>query len=310
MSFQNIKQKFIELKREVDEAKVSSPIDCTNETRRKLYSKLELLRIDLEILFPGSVVSEEGDSKGSKSNLAGANVECTDIFVEMDTIGKSLRLVPLNTTRSLLAKKYGTHSIFHSIWRWLDIIIRFIAVTCGFVTIGIFLSLPIIFIQWIDNNILMKLNIVNCYTQLSEYIRRFVGAVFLLLSGIFVTVEGLQQDMTAANTNQHEHHTNSCPILTFTHASNLDGFCICSTCPIRHYALAKKELFVVPFFSWISLAVGGVPVDRNNRERAINALKRSTETMLSNKNSGSNQACIVVAPEGKVILNYRIHTGV
>ena len=61
--------------------------------------------------------------------------------------------------------------------------------------------------------------------------------------------------------------------------------------------MAKKELFVVPFFSWISLAVGGVPVDRNNRERAINALKRSTETVMS---SGNNKACLVVAPEGIV----------
>lgn len=53
-----------------------------------------------------------------------------------------------------------------------------------------------------------------------------------------------------------------------------------------------QELFVVPFFSWISLAFGGVPVDRNNRERAVNALQRAS---MAAKN---NQICIVIAPEG------------
>ena len=57
-------------------------------------------------------------------------------------------------------------------------------------------------------------------------------------------------------------------------------------------SLAKKELFMVPFFSWISLAFGGVPVDRSNRERAVNALQRASSS------AKNNQICIVIAPEG------------
>lgn len=81
-------------------------------------------------------------------------------------------------------------------------------------------------------------------------------------------------------------------ILTFTHASNLDGFIISATCPIRHFALAKKELFAIPFFSWISLAVGGVPVDRNNRSRAVKALQRTVSRAKNFK------MALVIAPEG------------
>ena len=61
------------------------------------------------------------------------------------------------------------------------------------------------------------------------------------------------------------------------------------------FALAKKELFVVPFFSWISLAFGGVPVDRENRDRAVNALQRASAA------ARGLQCAIVVAPEGNEI---------
>ncbi len=44
--------------------------------------------------------------------------------------------------------------------------------------------------------------------------------------------------------------------------------------------------------SWISLAFGGVPVDRNNRDRAVKALKRSTDAAKNEK------LCIAIAPEG------------
>jgi len=72
----------------------------------------------------------------------------------------------------------------------------------------------------------------------------------------------------------------------------MDGFLVAGTCPIRQIALAKKELFTIPFFSWMSLAIGGMPVDRSSRERAIKALKHSTEAARKNK------ICIAVAPEG------------
>ena len=91
---------------------------------------------------------------------------------------------------------------------------------------------------------------------------------------------------------QKKNFSESCSLLTFSHSSNLDGFLVSATCPIRHFALAKKELFMVPFFSWISLAFGGVPVDRGNRDRAVNALQRASSA------AKNNQICIVIAPEG------------
>lgn len=389
--------RFNQLKSDIIAADVTSYTKCNNRTRRVLYARLELLRLDYEAEFPhankksdaesttgangdadsnatGGTCSKDEENKlrpspslsshNSMSNMDASLLSTlTDVYSEMDTLGKTLRIVPLYSSRQAASPQ----PLFHKIWRVIDIIIRFIAVCLGFVTIGTFLSLPVIALQYLDNSVLLPLGLVTCYTQYSERIRRWIGHVFLLLSGIFVTVEGLEQDyyseqyMSKARAaaamgsggagraahsdadhkqHQHQHQSSSssfsehqrqqldqlyprhafsthssCSMLTFSHASNIDGFLICSTCPIRHYALAKKELFVTPLFSWISLAVGGVPIDRNNRDRAINALKRSTEAVMSTGNHGRNghdgaadsaassssnpnQACIVIAPEG------------
>ena len=75
-----------------------------------------------------------------------------------------------------------------------------------------------------------------------------------------------------------------------------------TACEVSHLKLTKKDFlfiiifwsfkFMVPFFSWISLAFGGVPVDRGNRERAVSALHRASSA------AKNNQICIVIAPEG------------
>ena len=322
---------FAQLKKDIAAANVSSLTNCNNNTRRVLYSRLELLRLDYEESFPdvtsgdgdgdgdGEKESKEGNktlkSHGSMSNIDANLAETLSaVYGEMDILGINLRIIPLYSSRK--AAGAGGLGLFHSIWRFVDIVIRFIAVCLGFTTIGSLLSLPVIALQYIDNHVLLPLGVVTCYTQYSEQIRRWIGNAFLLLSGIFVTSEGLEHDYYSAeymararSADPLPRHafsidpSHSCSMLTFSHSSNIDGFLICSTCPIRHFALAKKELFVTPLFSWISLAVGGVPIDRNNRDRAINALKRSTQAVMAagstSATSGApNQACIVIAPEG------------
>jgi len=120
------------------------------------------------------------------------------------------------------------------------------------------------------------------FDSISEWLRKAICKFLLILSGVEVQVDGLNRSA----------FSEPCTLLTFSHASNIDGFLVSSTCPIRHYALAKKELFYVPFFSWISIAIGGVPVDRKNSKSAIATLKRTTEAAKRSK------MCLVIAPEG------------
>jgi 1-acyl-sn-glycerol-3-phosphate acyltransferase len=163
------------------------------------------------------------------------------------------------------------------LWYWLDIWFRFAGVCCGFFTSSL-LSLPIIFMQIIDDIIG-----IDPFYRISETMRKFVAQFMCVLAGVVYETHGL---------NTETQFSAPCVIYAFTHACNLDGLLVSSTCPVRHFALAKKELFFVPFFSWISFAIGGVPVDRENRDRAIGSLNRAA------KKATSSKACVVMAPEG------------
>ena len=224
----------------------------SNVERRRLYSDVELLRLDFEEYVAQSDASKE---------------TIHEIFGTMDELISKLDLVPISRE-------------FHW-WDIIDVAFRFISVSAGLVTVGTFCALPMILLRSVDN-ILLKLRLISPRYQVSELLKRKVCQYMLSVAGITVMVEGLK----------FKTFEESCVLLTFSHASNLDGYFVSSTCPVRHYALAKKELFLVPFFSWIAFAMGGVPVDRENRDRAINALKRSAEAAMN------DNVCIVIAPEG------------
>ena len=162
-------------------------------------------------------------------------------------------------------------------WYWIDIIYRFIGVNLAIFTITVVCALPILVLQSLEDLIQ-----VDAFSKPSVTIRKLMCKFILTCSGI----------VTDFGDAPKEYFNSQCALLCFTHNSNVDGFMVCSSCPIRHYALGKKELFYVPFFSWISFAAGGVPVDRENRSRAITALKRASEAAAGCK------ACIAVAPEG------------
>lgn len=215
-----------------------------------MYSHIELLRLDLieAVLVQNATVEDK---------------EAEEIYARMDVLLKKLKLVPIKRKRSW--------------WSPLEVIVRFVGVSCSIMLVGMLCSLPLLAMRALDQ--LMK---VDPFKYRSEYFKRCIAWFFLFESGIEVEVEGLERD----------YFKESCALMTFTHASNIDGFLVSGTCPIRQLAFGKKELFVVPFFSWISLAFGGVPVDRNNRDRAVKALKRSTDAAKNEK------LCIAIAPEG------------
>jgi 1-acyl-sn-glycerol-3-phosphate acyltransferase len=55
--------------------------------------------------------------------------------------------------------------------------------------------------------------------------------------------------------------------------------------------MAKSDLFLVPFFSWLMLAFVCVPIDRSNRDQAVKALADSVAAAKMGET-------IAIAPEG------------
>jgi 1-acyl-sn-glycerol-3-phosphate acyltransferase len=222
---------------------------CDNIYRRKLYSRIELLKLDVEEVLEKLHVSQR----------------CDDLLNKLTQLSKSVPIIPVQRPVNIFTQ--------------LEIVIRFLGVAGMFVLAGTIIAPLILIIRVFD----VRFN-KDPFNFVSENLKKLMLSAFLYLAGIELHVQGVDNEVFIVNPRV---------LLSFTHASNLDGFFVALTCPIRQMAFGKKELFLAPFFAWISLAIGGIPVDRGNRARAVNALKISVSHAKH-----SNSLCIAIAPEG------------
>jgi len=85
-----------------------------------------------------------------------------------------------------------------------------------------------------------------------------------------------------------------CGVLVYNHASNLDPFIvniIARTLAPKY--IGKKILFAFPFFGWFSLAVGMVPINRGDREKAVHTMNETVGGIM--RRWGRS---VAVSPEG------------
>lgn len=102
----------------------------------------------------------------------------------------------------------------------------------------------------------------------------------LFLAGIKVTVSGLE------NLKRDVPH-----IFVSNHASHLDVVCIARVIPLGLFFIAKKELAKVPFLGQYMYVIGHIFVDRKNKEKANESLRRAAEKIKSGKD-------VITFPEG------------
>lgn len=102
----------------------------------------------------------------------------------------------------------------------------------------------------------------------------------LAVAGVRVALEGLERLDPAATY-----------IFMSNHVSNLDPPALIPKLPRRTSVLVKKELFRVPILGRAMLMGDLVPVDRSNREAAVNSMRHAEEIMAKG-------FCLTVFPEG------------
>ena len=88
-------------------------------------------------------------------------------------------------------------------------------------------------------------------------------------------------------------------IFMSNHVSNLDGAILVTRIPRRTSILAKKELWRLPVLNWAFNLASIVPVDRQNREAAIQSIKSAGEVMRKGLN-------MMLFPEGTRSLDGRL----
>src|SRR5436305_11636855 len=102
----------------------------------------------------------------------------------------------------------------------------------------------------------------------------------LRIAGVRIQIEGMER------INPSETYIFMC-----NHVSNLDPPILISKLPRRTSVLVKKELFQVPILGRAMLMGDLVPVDRRNREAAVNSMGAAEEVMAKGLN-------MTVFPEG------------
>jgi len=111
-------------------------------------------------------------------------------------------------------------------------------------------------------------------------IAMWIARVGLRLAGIHVEVEGEERIDPSATY-----------IFMSNHVSNLDPPVLITRLPRRTSVLVKKELFQIPILGRAMLMGDLVPVDRSDREAAVNSMKDAEKVMSRGLN-------LTVFPEG------------
>lgn len=90
-----------------------------------------------------------------------------------------------------------------------------------------------------------------------------------------------------------EHVTPGRPfILVANHVSWFDIFAIAAKLPVDYHFVAKKELEKIPVFGMAWRVAGHISIDRSNRERAVQSLRKAGEQMRA------QQSVVVIFAEG------------
>jgi 1-acyl-sn-glycerol-3-phosphate acyltransferase len=108
----------------------------------------------------------------------------------------------------------------------------------------------------------------------------WIARTGLRIAGVHVQVEGMERIDPAATY-----------IFMCNHVSNLDPPILISRLPRRTSVLVKKELFQVPILGRAMLMGDLVPIDRRNREAAVNSMRAAEQVMAKGLN-------MTVFPEG------------
>ena len=268
-------------------------IHSENFEKRVLYSEVELLRMEIEeTAVVGGISAGAADNSlpplrkdtcdvsagcGGGHNVASSSKGQLSMAVlreealrELEQLGESLRLGFVRRRRQW--------------WDKLDEISRLVGVWLCLVIFAVFFSPLGLILRPIDLA-LVSMRLLHPTFQMSLLLKRFMGHVILCTAGVSLVTEGLSGDINSFFT------TNCCILCCFSHASTLDAFIIAAVIPVRSYILSKTDLFLIPFFSWLLAAFGGVPIDRHNRNLAIKSLKIAAESAAAGD-------CVAVAPEG------------
>lgn len=111
-------------------------------------------------------------------------------------------------------------------------------------------------------------------------VRILYAPVFLKFAGVKIKVEGRENIKKGAPV-----------IVVANHCSHIDISCLVYSVPLNLHFIAKKELRRAPLLGWYIMLTGQIFVDRSNRKKSIESLKKAAEKIKKGKT-------VILFPEG------------
>lgn len=221
---------------------------------------------------------KEKNLSNNKKRVMYSKVELFRSYLNRSSLEKNIAddlLKQLDELSSSLNLTYLPSNV-----HWYDFVdewVRLVVVWEILVTAALVLSIPMILLRLVDF-IFVGSGLGSPYNAVSAFLKVKISYAILYSSGVVMKVEGAE----------HFQGDNICSLACFSHSSTIDAFILGATIPVATCSLAKKELFLIPFFSWLLFAFGALPVDRKNRKAAVASLEMAA----------SSGQCVTIAPEG------------
>ncbi|CAK4648235.1 unnamed protein product [Aphanomyces euteiches] len=272
----------------VDELKKTTTIGQRNHERKKLYSDVEYIRLDIEeeILKLHEAPHESPDVTPPSDDITKCEHEAVVAAVKrLDILRNQLALetAPPPTTQ--------VEKVMYVVRFATAIMLMF----GGFAIV--FFIIPL---RW-SHLILRKYGIPNNWLPM-DLVQHGIGRLICMCAGVKITTDGTEKNLKNLKDPSTVAMFTSVSILfhdcidihTDRHGSNLDTPMILAVSPVTVKLIGKKTLFLVPIIGWVfRWGFGLVPIDRSNREKAKKSLKDLAEAVNDYGRS------IAISPEGK-----------
>jgi 1-acyl-sn-glycerol-3-phosphate acyltransferase len=114
----------------------------------------------------------------------------------------------------------------------------------------------------------------------------YVHAVARIWALIYLRASGVRAVLTGSGNIPRPPYIFMC-----NHQSALDIYALQATFPLSFRWVAKKELFLIPFFGWALKRAGNISLDREHPREALKAMEAAARTIRGGTN-------IIMFPEG------------
>ena len=107
----------------------------------------------------------------------------------------------------------------------------------------------------------------DLYTPAARRFNQIICSLILQISSLKVELTDERSPEGLALMSSHR------SVTCYNHTSTIDAFVLPAVSSHFSFMLAKKELFALPFFSWLMAVFGAIPISRKDRSSAVMSLQ-------------------------------------